>query len=141
MKNLILFFILGLFIVSCQKEEDLNGDGLLGNWVYVSQDVTNNGNGFDETTLLKRTKKLDINNFSVGFYDNEFMIDNSNSGFCGTPPITYAKYEGKWEMFDNIVEYKCDFWGGQKIIKFEIISVDKEYLRIKVLESDYIYTR
>jgi len=136
MKNLLLILILALFVASCQKDEEIIGDDLLGNWVYISQDEN-----ADDTRLLKRTKKLDVNNPSIGFYENDFLIDNANAGFCGTPPITYAKYEGNWEMSENIVDYKCAFWGGQKIIKFEIISVDNDFLKIKVLKVDYVYDR
>lgn len=141
MKNLLMLFILTIFTLSCQKEEDANGDGLQGNWVYVGESVSVHENGYEESTLLRRTKKLDKNNFSIGFYENDYLIDNANSGWCGTPPITYAQYEGNWSMSDNIVDYQCAFWGGQKKVKFEIISVDQEYLKIKILDNEYIYDR
>lgn len=64
------------------------------------------------------------------------LIENKNSGWCGTPPITYDRFNGVWEAVEeDLLSVKSDYWGGQLEMDWTIIHVDADSL---VLDIKYL---
>ena len=134
MKNiktfLTLLILLAVFI-SCDDSSTITNPNLTasskllyGTWVYSS---------FDEyITTLKRTTNLDSSNYGFIFYENGSFLERKNSGWCGTPPISYSNYDGKWETAGkNFINIEVNFWGGVTNYRIEVISVSNNELKIK----------
>ena len=65
-------------------------------------------------------------------------MQRANSGWCGTPPISYTNYPGNWTQFpDNTYFIETEFWGGITSFGFEVISVNENQMiyRINIDES------
>jgi len=126
--NPILFVF--LLVVSCDKNEEKilmpTAESIAGTWIYEGFD-----NGISE---YRRAYELDEDRPGWIFHINGKLTDRQNSGFCGTPPITYANFIGNWQVgTDSIVEMNSKFWGGDMKYKLEIVSVSTERLFVKVI--------
>ena len=99
---------------------------LKGIWVYQSE---------NEGIV---TYKLS-NNFNNDLPGLEFKEDGSfkqraNSGWCGTPPISYTNYEGTWkENVENNYEIEVAYWGGSQHYIIELVSLIDNELKIKFI--------
>jgi len=130
-----LAFLMVIFVlVSCEKEllvMDALGEnaGIVGNWIEEAYQ--------GDTVLLKRAGELD--NVKYGFTINEdgTFIERKNSGWCGTPPIAYANYDGTWEaVSDSLLNITVGYWGGMMTYQIRIVSLLGEDLAIKYLYSE-----
>jgi len=133
MKKLIFLMVMAL-LLSCEKEflevEALGANaGIVGTWVEEGYR--------GDTTLLKRAGKL--NEVKYGFTINEdgTFIERKNSGWCGTPPISYANYDGSWEaVSDSLLNITVGYWGGMMTYQIRVVSLNGEDLAIKYLYSE-----
>jgi len=133
MKKLIFLMVMVL-LLSCEKElmemEALGANaGIVGTWIEVGYQ--------GDTTLLKRAGKL--NEVKYGFTINEdgSFIERKNSGWCGTPPISYANYDGSWEaVSDSLLNVTVGYWGGMMTYQIRVVSLQGEDLAIKYLYSE-----
>lgn len=133
MKKLIFLMVMAL-LLSCEKEflevEALGANaGIVGTWVEEAYR--------GDTTLLKRAGKL--NEVKYGFTINEdgTFIERKNSGWCGTPPISYANYDGSWEaVSDSLLNITVGYWGGMMTYQIRVVSLNGEDLAIKYLYSE-----
>ena len=123
---LILGILIGILSVSsCQKKETTIVHPIVGTWVQF--DV-------HDYKVYEKTDHLDDNHGGMIFYENGDLVMRENAGFCGTPPITYGNFEGKWELLDDThIQLTYDNWDGEKSYKMEIISLDDTSL-----EWDYV---
>lgn len=98
-----------------------------GTWVFESYE--------DDLVNLQRAEALDEQEYGfIARSDGEFL-ERKNAGFCGTPPITYSNFDGKWEFSDkNLIDIKVGYWGGETEYQIEIVELDSEALKIR-----YIY--
>jgi len=131
MKKLILF-LFPVLLFSCEKELELliqNSDELMGSW---TNQVVND-------TIMEFTKADSLNNNDYGFEfkPNQVFIERKNSGWCGTPPIAYADFEGTWQRQDSILIIIVEYWGGTADYKWEISSVDENRLKIYKVSEEY----
>lgn len=131
MKKLILF-LFPVLLFSCEKEPEFliqNSDELMGSW---TNQVVND-------TIMEFTKadSLKNNDYGFEFKPNQVFIERKNSGWCGTPPIAYADFEGTWQRQDSILIITVDYWGGTADYKWEIISVDENRLKIYKMSEEY----
>lgn len=132
MKKLLLI-VLVLVSISCEKElVDLEALGeneaIIGTWIE---------DGYKEDmTLFKRGDQLDSSKYGFTIEDNGSFTERKNSGWCGTPPIAYANYEGSWlALSDSLIEITVAYWGGTMNYQMRIVSLGPEELQIK-----YLYT-
>jgi len=133
MKKLIFLMVMVL-LLSCEKElmemEALGANaGIVGTWIEEGYQ--------GDTTLLKRAGKL--NEVKYGFTINEdgSFIERKNSGWCGTPPISYANYDGSWEaVSDSLLNVTVGYWGGMMTYQIRVVSLQGEDLAIKYLYSE-----
>ena len=131
MKKLILF-LFPVLLFSCEKEPKLliqNSDELMGSW---TNQVIND-------TIIEFTKadSLKNNDYGFEFKPDQAFIERKNAGWCGTPPIAYADFEGTWQRQDSILIIIVEYWGGTADYKWEISSVDENRLKIYKVSEEY----
>lgn len=133
MKKMI-FLMAMVLLLSCEKElmemDALGANvGIVGTWV---------GEGYQgDTTLLKRAGKLSETNYGFTINEDGSFIERKNSGWCGTPPIAYANYDGRWEaVSDSLLNITVGYWGGMMTYQIRIVSLQGEDLAIKYLYSE-----
>lgn len=124
MKHTSLFIIsLVLLFTSCKKDEisiDPNNQ-LIGIWNVSAYD----GNA----TLYVRSPEF-IDEYGFQFNSNGTLTERQNSGWCGTPPITYADYSGSWKYInDTLIEVEVGFWGGISTYQLDIELLDSQHLK------------
>ena len=90
-----------------------------------------------DTTLLKRAGELDEHKYGFVLKQDGTFIERKNSGWCGTPPIAYANYEGTFEVVsDSLLNITVGYWGGMMTYQIRVVSLDQEDLAIKYLYSE-----
>ena len=128
----LITLIIGLTLIACEKEKDqINTDTnkLIGSWI--------NPHYNDTLVTFERFNRLKDNAYGFSIkYDNKF-IERKNSGWCGTPPISYSDYEGNWTQNDSIISITVGYWGGIVDYKWKIVSIDENNLTIISLENVY----
>ncbi len=129
----ILLFILPLFIAlfSCSEEEleiPEASKEIIGYWV--------NPQFVDTIYTYDRASKLKADDYGFEIHTNGEFLER----WCGTPPISYSDYKGKWSLQDSILDIKVAFWGGTGHYKWKVLSVDKEKLSVVMIETKYEYT-
>jgi hypothetical protein len=95
---------------------------LLGNWINPIDQ-----NGF---WTYDKTENLLDNDYGLSFKSEQVFNERKNSGWCGTPPITYADYEGSWFQNDSIVNISVGYWGGEISYQWKIILIENDKLTI-----------
>ena len=121
-------------MVACGKEflevEALGANvGIVGTWIEEGY--------MGDTTLLKRAGELDENKYGFILKQDGTFIERKNSGWCGTPPIAYANYEGTFEVVsDSLLNITVGYWGGMMTYQIRVVSLDQEDLAIKYLYSE-----
>ena len=132
MKTLVIVILFSLALNSCRKIETAsNADNpdLIGNWV--------NPEYSDSLITYTKAEKLTENEFGFTFNAGNTLICRQNSGWCGTPPISTADYNGSWSLADSIVKISVGYWGGTADIKWRIIKLEVSKLEISVISSEY----
>jgi len=139
MKKLLCLMLIGI-LVSCEKDlfelEALGENtGIVGTWIEEGTQR--------DTILLKRSGELDELKYGFTIQEDGTFIERKNSGFCGTPPISYANYDGTWEaLSDSLLTITVSYWGGVMTYQIRIVSLNEEDLAIKYLySSDMASTR
>ena len=132
--NRLVFLFLVILLASCEQdllEADALGEnaGIVGTWIE---------NGYQgDTTLLKRAGDLDELKYGFIIKDDGTFVERKNSGWCATPPISYANFEGTWEaVSDSLLDITVAYWGGMMTYQIRIVSVDAGDLAIKYLYTD-----
>ena len=90
-------------------------------------------NGYDqEISIFKKSNEFDSNKYGFQFMNNGKFIERKNTGWCGTPPISYTIYEGKWTILsDSLINIESQYWGGTMLFQIEIVSVNKNELKLR----------
>jgi hypothetical protein len=129
---LLLFSI--VFLTSCENDIDLKSDEaelIIGHWispVYI-----------DTLVQYTRAEGLNENDYGISFNPGNSLIERQNAGWCGTPPISFANYNGTWSKTGDDIDITVDFWGGKVYHKWKVIANDQKTLTIYPVKSEYIY--
>jgi hypothetical protein len=134
MKRLLLLPVLTLFF-SCEADlEMMNmealGDnaGIVGTWVEDEY--------LGDTLFLDRMGAFDKEKYGFTIHEDGTFTEHKNAGWCGTPPITYARFDGKWEaVSDSLLDITVAYWGGMMTYQIRIVSLSPDELAIR-----YLYT-
>ena len=132
MKTVIVALLFTLTLVSCQKLIDPveNGNAeLIGSWTDPQYT--------DTIITYTRVSSLVENQYGISFKEGNKLVERQNSGFCGTPPITTADYEGTWTGNDSIVNISVGFWGGTIDRTWRIITLNNQKLVISEIKAEY----
>lgn len=128
------FLLLLLAVWSCEKQapdpEKLGeNSGIVGTWVEGGTD--------GDVTLLQRAMELDPERYGFIIHEEGGFTEHKNSGWCGTPPISYGYFEGTWEaVSDSLMEITVGYWGGTMTYQIRIVSLEEEALRIRYLYAE-----
>ncbi len=100
---------------------------LEGQWTQASID--------DITTYTRTTPSEEAGPWIKFALDGSLQV-RQNSGWCGTPPISYATYSGTYTISeDNTLQLKHGFWGGTITTRFEIVAVSEAELQLRYIDS------
>ena len=126
----ILLF--ALILISCEKENEQiisTSDLLIGNWINPEY----------EDTFVTYSKSQGLINDQYGFTCNSDLsfVERKNAGWCGTPPISYADFNGTWIENDSIIEISVGYWGGKVEYQWKIIQIDNQSLKVLQLSAEY----
>ena len=134
MKRLLLLPLLAL-LFSCEADlEMMNmealGDnvGIVGTWVEDEY--------LGDTLFLERMGAFDKEKYGFTIHEDGAFTEHKNADWCGTPPITYASFDGKWEaVSDSLLNITVAYWGGMMTYQIRIVSLTPDELAIR-----YLYT-
>jgi hypothetical protein len=132
MRTLTLTLLLALAFVSCQKLTDPVETGnplLIGSWTDPQYT--------DTLVTYTRVSNLVENQYGIKFQTGNKLVQRQNSGWCGTPPIVTADYEGTWMWSDSLVNITVGFWGGTADLTWKVIHLNDQKLVISVVKADY----
>lgn len=132
MKTITLALLLTLALISCQKLTDpveIGNPELIGSWIDPQY----------TDTLVTYTRAGDLveNQYGITFMSGNKLVQRQNSGWCGTPPISTADYEGTWNWNDSIVNISVGYWGGIADYTWKVIRLNDQKLVISVVKADY----
>lgn len=131
MKKVFLPIIFLSFLISgCSKENiSIDPDNLIiGIWNYSDYQ--------DNTSIFTRNNEF-INNHCYQFNSDGTLTERKNSGWCGTPPISYADYSGTWTILnDKLIQINVGYWGGTTSYKLNIEAVDSKSLKTSYVPED-----
>jgi len=118
-----VWLILPICFIALQCEKDnleTKQYNYTGTWEFE--------NIVEEISHFKRTGEFG-DEYGFTIYEDGRFVEHKNSGWCGTPPISYADFEGSWtQLTDSILRINVDFWGGEEIYELKIIDVSENTL-------------
>lgn len=124
MKKTILAIISFLFLFSSCSKDDIRIDPdnlLIGVWNYTGSQ--------ENTNIFSRNNEF-VENHCYRFNADGTLTERKNSGWCGTPPISYADYPGTWTILnDTLIQLNVGYWGGTTRYKLDIEAVDSNSLK------------
>jgi hypothetical protein len=132
LKTLTIAILFSIVYVSCQKLADQVATGnpeLIGSWIDPQYT--------DTLITYTRAENLVENQYGITFEANDKLIQRQNSGWCGTPPISTADYEGTWHCNDSVINFIVGYWGGTADFTWKIITLNNRKLVVSVIKSEY----
>lgn len=129
-KILLLLFVITL--IGCEETIESkvdSSDPLIGSWI--------NPQYMDTLWRYERADALQDDCPGFTFKAEGLFVERKNAGWCGTPPITYANFNGSWTMQDSLITVTVDYWGGEADYQWRIISVDDRYLILDKVKEEY----
>ncbi len=123
-KVLCAFLMLPL-LLSCSKEngiEPYDPQSIIGYWVDLQIQ--------DTVWTFKRAHRLKDGEHGIAFKPDRELIERKNAGWCGTPPVSYADFEGTWHQNDSLIDISVGYWGGTSNYQWRIISIDNNTLKV-----------
>lgn len=129
MKSLLKVFLF-LFImvnIGCDNNSESvmidASDSLIGYW--INPDYSDSG------MRLERSNRFKNNAYGVAFLTENISLERS-SGWCGTPPLIFADFQGKWKKSDSIITITIDNgMGGVMDNHWKIKTLDEKHLIIE----------
>ena len=104
-------------------------ENLEGVWIFKSFE--------DEIYTMQKAYILEKDNSGLVFYNNGKIVERKNSGWCGTPPVSYSNFDGSWKSESgNKLNIKVGYWGGTEKYTIEIISLTGSNF---IYKRNYIY--
>lgn len=143
--EIIAISILALAFASCKTSNsttaqntstNLAPGSFEGSWIFLSSDSQ------DDVFLLSRIDSLKNDRGGIRFAADGTLIKRQNAGWCGTPPISYANFDGKWKpLSDSSLALSYSYWGGTIQEEWKVIRLDENHIELKSLELRTIKRR
>ena len=102
---------------------------LIGNWVSPEYN--------DTIVTFKRSDQLIEQKYGLAIMDEGNLMERKNAGWCGTPPIFFADFEGEWTNSGSDIYINVAYWGGAADYHWKIVSLSKNKLTIARIEENY----
>ena len=128
----LIILLFAFSIIACEKNNENEAainDQLIGSWFNPQYN--------DSIVTFERSEGLIDNEYGFTFNEDNTFSERKNVGWCGTPPISYADFDGTWTKNDSIIEITVGYWGGTSEYTWKMVSVDEASLKIIRLEVDY----
>jgi hypothetical protein len=98
----LIILLFAFSIIACEKNNENEAainDQLIGSWFNPQYN--------DSIVTFERSEGSIDNEYGFTFNEDNTFIESKNVGWCGTPPISYADFDGKLpldtgEAFQNI---------------------------------------
>ena len=132
MRKLLFIMILAGIFSACEKNlvNDPLEEMIIGNWSEMQS--------HDTIHTLKKFNSLPDDDYAIAFMQSGQLKENKNSGWCGTPPVSYSEIDGSWEIQDDSTVFiESSYWGGDLTMTWRIIDIDNTELSYYILESYY----
>lgn len=132
MKTLLLTVFTTISLFTHNKPDKCPGVEMLnGHWIYNSYEQR----GKTRLFTYVRVRKFNKSKGGIAFYKGGRSRVRQNSSFCGTPPIVYKTYTGKWNLYsDSTLCIKHNYWGGKTNRVYRLISIQPDTLQFTVVE-------
>lgn len=142
MKKLLTVFISSLLFIACNDEgispnlANLEGsEALIGAWEYDSYEQISDTS---YAQVYKKVNKIATENAGITFKQTGAFVSKQNAGWCGTPPISYADFEGNFQVMDkNLIKINSTYWGGKMSYKAEVLELSNRTLKIRPYDYEY----
>lgn len=127
----ILLFFTSLIAVSsgCKEDNSVDHEYILeGYWVdpeYSGDEI-----------IFMRSNSFISDGYGIYFKENRSLVERKNAGWCATPPVSYADFEGTWKQNGNRLLLHLSYWGGWMNVEWQIVSLNEEVLIVKVIDKD-----
>ncbi len=131
--KLILFFAC-IALIACEKNDEIITDDstkLFGHWI--------NPVPADTLWTFEKSDSLIDYQYGFSFIPGQLFVERNIAGWCATPPVSYADFDGTWTMKDSILHITVGYWGGMSKYQWKIISLDNSSLTIHRIKEEYIY--
>lgn len=130
--RLIIPILIAICFIACEEADEpmIYNDKLIGYW--------NNAAYNDSILEYSRTTCLDENEFGIYFLEDGTLYERKNAGWCGTPPISCIDYKGTWTQNDSIIDITVGYWGGQETYNWQLILLDNQLLKVKVMQRNVL---
>lgn len=95
----LIILLFAFSLIACEKNNEnaaARNDDLIGSWFNPQYN--------DSITTFERSEGLADNEYGFSFNEDNTFIERKNAGWCGTPPISYADFNGTWTQNDSIME-------------------------------------
>jgi hypothetical protein len=131
----VLLFLMMIPFIACEKVEEKftlksSEDLLIGHW--SDQEYR------DTIEIFTRRVTLPENEFGFSIFSDGSIIERKNSGWCGTPPISYGDFTGSWiRENDSVLAVEVDYWGGKMKYKMEILKLNETKLEVKKFDFEF----
>ncbi len=130
MRNTFLVIVIATALLAgCEKERvKIDPDNLLlGTWVYTDY--------INDAAVYTRDDEF-TDNPCYRFNSDGTLVERKNSGWCGTPPVTYADYDGKWTVVnDTLISITSAYWGGTITYKLDIEELQPTTLKVVYVQE------
>ncbi|PCH76922.1 MAG: hypothetical protein COB98_04850 [Flavobacteriaceae bacterium] len=133
MKSLfkILLVFLSFYLFSCAESQENStapyGERLLGAWVHPVYK--------ENVVSYEKGTGLIANDYGILFQANHVFTDR-NSGFCGTPPLTFMNSNGTWEVNKTIITINMSSEFNQLEGKqWKIILLQDQVLKLEPMNN------
>ncbi len=142
MKKLLVFIAVSSLLLACNNDAvvpnlaNLDGqENLIGVWEYDSYEQLTDTTGAE---IYRKVNKIATDKTGITFKNNGVFLSKQNAGWCGTPPISYAEYDGTFNVGDkNVLNINTKYWGGKSSYKMEVLELSNRELRVRTF--DYAY--
>lgn len=142
MKKLLPVITLFLLFLSCTDDSvvpnltNLDGqENLIGVWEYDSYEQLTDSTYAE---VYRKVNKIASDIAGITFKNNGVFLSKENAGWCGTPPISYAEYDGTFKVGSkNILDIETKYWGGKASYKIEVIELTSNRLIVKTFDYEY----
>jgi hypothetical protein len=125
--------LLPLIVILLAFTQDNKENKLIGTWIYSSIDENT------KVLIYKRVNDFSLDSGGYCFKSDGSFVVRENAGWCGTPPITYSNYKGKWHFVKgDSLQLNYSYWGGDMETQLYLIEVDSMVLKFAIINSKEI---
>lgn len=128
----LLVLLCSFMLLGCEEYEEpitQQTQMLIGNW--ISPDYN------DTLVTFKRSNNLIEQKYGLAFKDEGVLLERKNAGWCGTPPIFFADFDGVWSVSGSNIIINVAYWGGSADYNWKIVTMNKDRLTIARIEEVY----